>query len=182
MLAAALAALLLWFPSDIKGGFVETNFAGRLEPGDAFFPVLLASTLLVLSLVQLLGAVIDRTQEGPDTPIGKLTPDNFRFLLWFCVIVLAGLAVMYWLGPLTTGLLRVLGIIDQSYRQLVDTAPYKYLGYVVGGFVMTVGLITLAEGKLRSRAILTVVIVLFLLVFIFDILLKNIQLPPNADF
>ncbi len=181
-LAASLVALFFWFPHDIKGGFVEINLAGRLEPGDAFFPVLLTTTMVILSVVQLLSVALTRTQQEPDTTIGKLTPANLRFLLLFYSVVLAGLAVMYWLGPLTTALLRGLGIIDQSYRELLDTAPYKYLGYVGGGFVMTAGLITWAEGKVRPRAILTVVIVLFLSLLIFGILLKNIQLPPNADF
>jgi hypothetical protein len=181
-LAGSLAALLFWFPHDIKGGFIETSLAGRLQPGDAFFPVLLASALLSLSVVQLFSVALTRTRQESDTAIGKLTPANLKFLFLFYAIVLTGLTVMYWLGPVTTALLKDMGIIDQSYRQLLDTPPYKYLGYIGGGFLMTAGLITWAEGKVRPHAILTVVIVLFLSVLIFGILLKNIQLPPNADF
>jgi hypothetical protein len=181
-LTAALLALFVWFPNDIVGGFIEQNYAGKSEPGDAFFPFLLASALLVLSAVQLLGALVQRANRDRDAGIGKLTPANLKFLLLFYAIVVTGLTVMYWLGPLTTEALRAFGFIDQTYRQLVDTAPYKYLGYLAGGFLMTFGLITWAEGKVRPRAVFTVILVLAVSVLIFDILLNNIQLPPNADY
>jgi len=39
---AALIALFIWIPYDIKGGFIEINQIGKPEPGDAFFPIILA--------------------------------------------------------------------------------------------------------------------------------------------
>jgi len=181
-LAAALLTLLVWIPFDIKGGVIEANVLGKLEPGDAFFPALLAGALVVLSLIQVISAVIDRTVPDPDAASGKLTTDNLLFLCLFYAIVLIGLTVMYWLGPLTTEALKAVGLIELGYRQLLDTPPYKYIGYIVGGFGMTLGLITWAEGVTRPRAILTVVIVISVSILIFDILLNNVLLPPNADF
>jgi hypothetical protein len=178
-LAAALVSLLIWFPNDIKGGFIEINQIGKPEPGDAFFPIILASMLMVLGGGQLLGAMFSRK---PQAPPGKLTADNLKFLFVFYGIIAVGLTVMYWLGPLVVDSLRAVGMIDHTYRQLVDTVPYKYLGYVVGGFIMTIGLIIRAEGLIRPRAVLSVVAVIASLIFILDILLHNIQLPPNADF
>jgi len=182
MLTASLLTLVVWIPNDIVGGFIDTGLTGKPEPGDAFFPMLLAGTLLILSAVQLLSAAMNRAVRDPDSGIGKISPENLKFLFVFYAIVLGGLTVMYWLGPLTVKALRITGVIDFTYRQLVDTPPYKYLGYLVGGFLMTAGLIFRAEGKLRRRAILAVVIVLTLSVLIFDVLLNNVQLPPNADF
>ncbi len=179
VLVSALLALTVWFPNDIKGGFIDLNQVGKPEPGDAFFPVILASMLLVLSAAQLLGALFGRK---PQAPSGKLTAENLKFLVVFYVIVLIGLTVMYWLGPLVVETLRSMGAIDQTYRQLVDTRPYKYLGYVTGGFIMSIGLIVWAEGGVRRSAVLSVVIVQALLILILDVLLRNIQLPPNADF
>ena len=181
-LTASLLTLVVWIPNDIVGGFIDTGLTGKPEPGDAFFPMLLAGTLLILSAVQLLSAAMNRAVRDADSGIGKISPENLKFLFVFYAIVLGGLTVMYWLGPLTVKALRITGVIDLTYRQLVDTPPYKYLGYLVGGFLMTVGLIFRAEGKLRRRAILAVVIVLTLSVLIFDVLLNNVQLPPNADF
>ena len=179
VLVSALLALTVWFPNDIKGGFIDLNQVGKPEPGDAFFPVILASMLLVLSAAQLLGALFGRK---PQAPSGKLTAENLKFLVVFYAIVLIGLTVMYWLGPLVVETLRSMGTIDQTYRQLVDTRPYKYLGYVTGGFIMSIGLIVWAEGGVRRSAVLSVVIVQALLILILDVLLRNMQLPPNADF
>ena len=179
MLIVSLFTLLVWIPNDIKGGFIDINQMGRPEPGDAFFPVILASLILLLSAVQLAGALFSRK---PQPLSGRVTLANLKFLFTFYTIVFAGLAVMYWLGPLVVDFLRSTGVIDKTYRQLADTPPYKYLGYATGGFLMTMGLIAWVEGAIRLRAVLTVIIVLALLILVLDILLYNIQLPPNADF
>ena len=179
VLALALLSLFVWFPNDIKGGFIDINQIGKPEPGDAFFPIILASMLLALGAGQFLFATFGKK---PQTPSGRLTFDNFKFLLGFYAIVAAGLAIIYWLGPLVVDMLRAAGLIEATYRQLTDTVPYKYLGYVTGSFVMTLGLIVWAEGRLRLRAVVTVVLVIAALILVLDILLYNIQLPPNADY
>ncbi len=182
-LAASLLALFVWFPLDIKGGFIQTNLTGNLEPGDAFFPILLAAALVALSLVQILAAFLTRgpsfAQVSEET--GRLSFRNLKFLVCFFTILVVGLTIMFWFGPLVTAMLGAVGLIDQSYRQLVDTVPYKYLGYLVGGFAMTTALVWWTEGRLRPRAVFTVVAVLAACILIFDILLDNILLPPNAD-
>lgn len=182
-LAVALLALFVWFPLDIKGGFIQTNLTGNLEPGDAFFPILLAAALVALSLVQIVAAVFNRQASSAGAPdeAGQLSIQNLKFLACFFAILVAGLTVMFWFGPLVTAILAAAGLIDQSYRQLVDTVPYKYLGYLVGGFGMTTALVWWTEGRLRPRAVYTVVAVLAACILIFDILLDNILLPPNAD-
>jgi hypothetical protein len=179
VLAAALLSLFVWFPNDIKGGFIDLNQVGKPEPGDAFFPILLAVLMLALGAGQLVFSVFGRK---PQAPSGRLTPENLRFLLGSYGIVAAGLAIMYWVGPLVVETLGALGATEHSYRQLTDTAPYKYLGYVTGGLLMTLGLIVRVEGLVRPRAVLAVAVVLALLIVILDVLLYNIQLPPNADY
>jgi len=179
MSTLSLLTLLVWIPNDIKGGFIDINQMGKPEPGDAFFPVILASLLLLLSAGQLARALFS---HRPQPLSGTLTLANLKFLLTFYLIVFAGLTIMYWFGPLVVDTMRTMGFIDNTYRQLADTVPYKYLGYGVGGFLMTMGLIAWVEGTVRPRAILTVIIVLALLILVLDILLYNIQLPPNADF
>ncbi len=182
-LAASLLALFVWFPLDIKGGFIQTNLTGNLEPGDAFFPILLAAALVALSLLQIVAAIFNRQSSigGETDEAGQLSIRNLKFLACFSAILIAGLTIMFWFGPLVTATLGAMGLIDQSYRQLVDTVPYKYLGYLVGGFAMTTALVWWTEGRLRPRAVYTVVAVLAACILIFDILLDNILLPPNAD-
>jgi len=178
-LTVALLTLLVWIPNDIKGGFIENNQIGKPEPGDAFFPVILAGLIALLSVGQLAGALFGRkAQPAP----GVLTSNNLKFIILFYAFVLIGLTIMYWLGPLVVEALRGAGVIDNTYRQLTDTAPYKYLGFVTGGFLMTLGLIVWAEGCIRPQAVWTVVLVIVTLIVVLDVMLHNIQLPPNADF
>jgi hypothetical protein len=183
VLAAGVVALVIWFPLDITGGFIEPGISGKMQPGDAFFPVLLAGAMVFLSVVHLCVAFFGHAPtRAPNDGAGRLDAANIRFFILFHAIVLGAMAVMYWLGPLTVWLLGVAGFVDLGYRQLVGTVPYKLIGYVVGGFLMTTALITWAEGCLRRRTILTAVLVIAVMVLIFDVLLSDIQLPPNADY
>lgn len=182
VLVGALVALFVWFPADIRGGFFHTNAVGRREPGDAFFPIILASTLAVLSVIQIALALLRPRASTEDAPQARLTAQNLKFLATFLAFSGVGLAIMYWLGPLTVSVMQALGLTDADYRNLSDTAPYKYLGYVVGGFLMTVGLITWSEGRVRRGALITVIVVLATAIIVFDVLLNNVLLPPNAEF
>jgi len=184
VLLAAAAALAVWFPLDIQGGFVEAGPNGKPEPGDAFFPVLLASALLALAVLHLAVVYIRRGSnlEDDDKAAGRLTPGNIRFFLLFHAIVIAGMAVIYWFGPLAVGAMNAVGLVDVGYRQLTDTAPYKYLGFLAGGGMMTLVLICWSEGGLRRRSLITLVLLLVALIVLFDVLLTNVQLPPNADY
>jgi hypothetical protein len=179
VLAFALISLLVWFPNDIRGGFIVTNQVGKPEPGDAFFPVILASLMGGLAACQILFAVF---RPRPEAQGSRITADNFKFLAGFCLVVGGGLAVMYWLGPILVATLNDAGVLDKTYRQLTDAYPYKLIGYVVGGFLMTMALIARAEGRIRPIGISTTVLVIAALIFILDVLLYNIQLPPNADY
>jgi hypothetical protein len=179
----ALAALFVWFPRDIIGSFIETNQVGKVGPGDAFFPVLLASAILGLSILHLLSMLFQR-RTGGDTAatIGKLTVANIWFLVRFHLVVLLGLFTMYVLGPIVVSAINAVQGSDLQYKALVDTVPYKYVGYAVGGCLLTMPLIAWAEGGLRLRSIIIVCGMIVLSILIFDVLLSNVQLPPNADY
>ncbi len=178
----ALLALFVWFPNDIRGGFVELDHAGKREPGDAFFPVLLTGAILVLSATHVLKSLLLRRRSDESETAARLSRDDLVFLVLFNLLVCAGLAAMYWLGPLAVAVAGFFSGSDLTYRQLVDTVPYKYIGYGIGGFVMTATLIAWAEAGLRWQAILAVVTVIAASIIVFDVLLFNVQLPPNADY
>lgn len=182
VLVFALFSLFVWFPADIPTGFFFINAIGREEPGDAFFPILLASLLALLAAVQI-AVTIFQSRMGHAGPVpGTLSIANFRFLAIFAAMVCAGLAIMYWLGPGIVQALAAIGITEGTYRQYSDTAPYKYIGYIVGGLLMTVAMIAWTEGRLRRTAVLSVVITLATSILIFDVFLRNVLLPPNADY
>jgi hypothetical protein len=179
---AAILSLCVWFPADIPTGFFHTNAIGREEPGDAFFPVILTVLLLTLAVIQIYSS-LSRVRAGIEAPEnGALTTSNFRFVGSVIVTVGGGMVIMYWLGPLTVNGLNALGWTESTYRALTDTAPYKYLGYVVGGLVMTVSLIVRTEGRVRAVSVMSVLITLAAAIAIFDLALNNVLLPPNADF
>ncbi|MDA7948369.1 MAG: hypothetical protein MPJ78_12950 [Hyphomicrobiaceae bacterium] len=178
----ALVALFIWFPNDIRGGFVETDHAGKIEPGDAFFPVLLACAILALSATHVLKVLLLQRHTGEDGAHAGLSRDDLMFLVLFNLVVVCGLAAMYWLGPLAVSIANAISGNELTYRQMVDTFPYKYIGYGVGGFIMTASLIAWAEAGLRWQAIVAVMSVIAVSIVVFDILLINVQLPPNADY
>lgn len=178
----ALIALFVWFPRDITSGFVETNQVGKIEPGDAFFPVLLACAILVLSLIDLLMTGFKAARNLPAGDLGRLTFGNLLFLARFHVAVLFGLIAMYVLGPAVVTLQNSLTGEAAQYRQLVDTLPYKYIGFVAGALIVTLPTIAWAEGRWSVRALLTVLSVVLVMIIVFDVLLRNVQLPPNADY
>jgi hypothetical protein len=182
ILVSALLAIFVWFPNDIRSGFFYVNAIGRTEPGDAFFPIILSTTLVILSGIQLYISLFHRSPYASTEPTPAISKNNFKFLFTFGVICILGLSIMYSLGPVTVWTLREFGLIDAEYRHLTDTAPFKYLGYVVGGFIMTVTLIAWTEGHVRRPAVLTVLTVLFVAIIIFDKFLTNVLLPPNAEF
>lgn len=183
VLLGSLLALFVWFPLDIPTGFFFINAIGREEPGDAFFPIMLAVLLAILSVIQVALALFRARPANEDgAPSPKLTVSNFKFLFLFIMISLAGFAIMYGLGPLTVTALNYVEVLDADYRQLTDTAPYKYIGYVVGGFLMTITLIAWTEGRIRRQSVIAVLLTLFVAIIIFDVVLKNVLLPPNADY
>ncbi|WP_371229888.1 hypothetical protein [Roseovarius sp. 2305UL8-3] len=174
----ALFALTFWFPNDIKGGFLETTIAGKSAPGDAFFPVILAILIAVLAAVQVLQGVLLRLGGETSTNAQYITLDNLKFLSVLAVIVGICLALMYWLGPFVVALSGQ----EATYRQLIDTVPFKYVGFAVGGGFLTCTLIFWAEGKASMRAVLVSLVLIAVLILVFDVALNNVQLPPNSDY
>lgn len=181
VIAFCLLALLFWFPNDIGSGFIGYSPAGKPEPGDAFFPILLAAAMLVLGMVQLLKSLSPRGAGRERTAMGRIGPSNLRFLALFVALFSAAIAIMAWLGPLTVSVLARAGLLEQSYRQLSSTFPYKYIGYVGGGFALPFTLMVWIEGRPQWRQAWVIAALLLALILIFDVLLRNVQIPPNAD-
>ena len=174
--------LWVWFPKDIIGAAIETNAVGRIGPGDAFFPVILAVAILVLGMSHLV-AVVVRAQSGDGHGrIGRISGSNLWFLAQFHLFVFLGLGAMYALGPIAVAATNAVLGTEATYRQLLDTIPYKYVGFGGGGAALTIPIIVWAEGRLRIRSIVSVLAVILVTIILYDVLLKNVQLPPNSDY
>ncbi len=172
-LLLGLGALFFWIPNDVDTGLIET-FRRQTYIGDALFPsasalviAICAAALLVRSL--LVGARAAEAREDDDRiPLG--------FLLVVAAILALSLALMFWTGPIAAELFS-----DQDYRQLRATAPWKHLGFVVGGVAMVFGAISLIEGRLRASRAAIAFLVALLLILAFDIPFDTLLLPPNGD-
>jgi len=173
LLAALL--LLVWIPADIKGEFISQTSGGRAAPGDAFYPTLLAAFITVVAVIQLVLGLRRRSGDATDTP--RITLSNLVYLLLLAGILLVAYLLCYIAGPALAELLSP----GATYRELIDTVPYKYFGFFLGGFVLTAGVIAFTEREIRWRTVVVSALLLALLILVFDVALTNIQIPPNAE-
>lgn len=170
--ALAVIALLVWFPNDIRGGFTELSPGGDIAPGDAFFPTLLTLGILTLGMLQV--AVALRTRSKPSE--GRIERCNILFLAGFLAVFFIGIGVMQAAGPLLVALMDA-----GSYRALSDTVPWKYVGFVFGALIVGLAPLLAVERRLRLKPALVVLAAIVVLILVFDVLLADIRLPPNAN-
>ena len=92
----------------------------------------------------------------------------------------ASLALMFWSGAVAHAVFGAASE-DVGYRQVRDAVPWKYLGYLIGGFTMVFATTCIIEGKVTARRALTSLVTVLLFIAIFDGPFDNILLPPNGD-
>lgn len=180
-LVFAAVCLLIWFPRDIGSGFLQTNLTGRLVPGDAFFPILLVGLMVPLALLLVFSQLRGGTARGGEA-VGDISGANLLYLLRAILFVTISLLVMNWTGPALVWLTNTLGLTEVSgYRAVSGTFPFRASGFFVGGTLLTSGFIHTTRHSLRPRDVLVAALTTAFLILIFDGLLDNVQLPPNAD-
>ena len=165
-LALGLFIALYWAGADSETGLVE-RVRGRSNIGDALAPTVAGAILATSGLWLFI--------TGRDTTSGL-----YLSSLWFVgalfVVLLTALLLMRWGGP---GLVEV--VTGAEYRPQRDTAPWKYVGYILGGTLLVAGLIWLVERRLRwSRLFLALGVSVFLALF-YDLPFEDLLLPPNGD-
>ncbi|GAW37290.1 hypothetical protein RA2_04367 [Roseovarius sp. A-2] len=173
--------LTVWFPQDIGSGFMQKNLTGRTVPGDAFFPVLLVGLMVPLAILLIFSQLRPRPGASGE-PVGHVGADNLVFLI--LVILLTGMSIMLMnlTGPAVVWLTNKAGLTAFSgYRAASATFPFNVSGFVVGGFLLICGFIRLTCRRLSLLHVLVALGVVLMLVLVFDILLENVHLPPNAD-
>lgn len=169
----ALLLLFVWIPLDTETGIVE-KIRRRLEIGDAMAPTLAASILLVAGLLLWLG-------HKRETSTGTVLISNLRFLSQLLLVMLIVFSVMRWSGEIVVLIANVLGSEIESYRSLRDTAPWKYIGFFLGGTGLIAGLIFIIERRLNFKAIGVAVGVTLFLIIVYDLPFDDLLLPPNGD-
>lgn len=175
----SVAAITLWFPHDIAGGFTETTLTGRVQPGDAFYPTVLATLLGVLGLAQVLNGLRAARSAGEvDGPAPALDTGNLGFVLILGAILGVSGVLCYllspWLSELANG--------GKAYRLLRDTAPWKFLGFVLGALALIWPLIVLCQHRVSRSGSLFALVAVAILLVVFGMALPDTFLPPNAEF
>jgi hypothetical protein len=175
----SLFTLFVWIPIDIETGVIET-FRRRVTIGDAMAPTVMAAAILVVSIVMGILAVI-RLEPSTSKVKEGLDKQSFVFLARLIVAVSVSLALMVYLGPLVVDLVNAFGGEIGSYRHLRATYPYKLISYVVGGFTLIYGIISIVENRFSANGALVSIIAVIVITILYDVPFDNLLLPPNGS-
>ncbi|UWQ89879.1 hypothetical protein K3727_13835 [Rhodobacteraceae bacterium M382] len=173
MVIFAAILLSLWIPLDTQTGLVE-KIRRQVVIGDALAPTVAALFLLIGGGLLV---VVDRTADGQPKPSLR----GLGFTASLIAVICISLVVMRHAGPLSVWLINTLHGDTLEYRLLRDSAPWKYIGYLLGGTLMISGMIALVEGRIRIRAVLVALLAVLIMIALYDLPFKDLLLPPNGD-
>ena len=179
-LVLSLLALFAWVPFDSDTPPIYT-FRRQTYIGDAMLPMVAAAGIAAFSAFHLLVSFLRRDASEPqrEAPFDALT--TVFFVLMGAIIALA-LVTLHWAGPAAVALFGPSGDEPLGYRQLRSTAPWKYIGFTLGGFILVFGLTTLIEGRVTLQRVVSSMLAVLFLILVFDVPFDTILLPPNGDF
>lgn len=170
VIALALFALIFWVPSDTVSGLMLFK-RGRYSIGDAMAPSLAFALMALSGLLIVLKARIPQD-------ISQLKLGNLGFLSLILGVCIVALLTMTYGGPWAVD---IFGNREDSYRSLRDSAPWKHIGFAIGGIILVSGLIGLVEHKLTINGFIIGLGTVLVLIGIFDLAFDNLLLPPNGD-
>lgn len=167
----ALLTLLIWIPKDIDTGVID-EWRRSVRIGDAMLPTFAAVVILGASIMVGLRAMFGKSAGAPRTM-------SLAFIGMVVAIFAISLTVMWVAGPALVGLWFG---GDVPYRTLLDTAPWKYTGFVLGGTLMIFGFTALARHRLSWRDLAIAMFATIVMALLYDVPFDNLYLPPNGDF
>lgn len=171
--AFAILVIFVWIPLDTQTGLVE-KVRRQITIGDALAPTIAAGFLVLGGLMLILSERQDENQP-------RLAKQDILFGLATLFLIVTAVLIMRYAGPIVVWLWNALTGDAFEYRLLRDTAPWKYIGFVLGGTFMITGLVSLVEGYLRPRTILIALISVAVMATIYDLPFDDLLLPPNGD-
>lgn len=165
-IAFALVLAFIWIPLDTETWLVERK-RGRYIVGDSLAPTLAAGFILMAGLMLL----FERRAPG-DHP----SRQNLAFIGTVSIIGVIGIVLMRWAGPVAASLLAA-----EEYRLLRDTAPWKYIGFVLGGGSMVFCIVSFVEQRTTWRALWVALVAVIGIIVLYDLPFDDVLLPPNGD-
>ncbi len=176
----ALITLLGWIPMNVESGVIE-KVRRQVVIGDAMAPTVWAIGIGVLGLL-LAAASLTRLREGVhEAAGGGPTWANLRYLVLLLLAVFGALQVMTHAGPWAVSLAQALGAEIDSYRSLRATRPWKYIGYLAGGFVLVFSLMSYTSQRIGWRLAAIAAVAVLTMALAYDLPFNNLLLPPNGD-
>jgi len=176
----SLLTLLAWIPSGITSGVIE-QVRRQVVIGDAMAPTVWAIGIGALGLLLAVSSIL-RLREGVNEPCGGgPTLANAGYLLALIATIAIAMAVMTHAGPLAVKLAQLLGADIDNYRALRATRPWKYIGYLGGGFLLTLSLMTYITRRLTWQLALMAALAVLAMALAYDLPFEHILLPPNGD-
>lgn len=167
----ALMILFLWIPNDVDTGVVDV-WRRTVRIGDAMLPTFAAYGILIASI----GIMAQNFFIKSQVPV-RAVASAFIFSLF--AILTISLLLMLVTGPVCIWLWTG---GEMNYRQVLASAPWKYLGFLVGGTLMVFGFISLSEHQIRWRNVGIAVLSTILIALLYDLPFDSLFLPPNGDF
>jgi hypothetical protein len=168
----ALIIIIIWIPLDVETGILE-KARRRIEIGDAMAPTLAACIMLVAGLLLAF--------RPPANSGAELTAANLLFLFKSLLCLLIAFCIMRWTGPLAVDGLSLIGAELPGYRQLRDSPPWKYLGFLIGGTTLVSSLVCLIERRFVFKSVIVGVGISLFLIIVYDLPFDDLLLPPNGD-
>lgn len=162
----ALLLVVVWVPLDTGTGYIE-KVRRQVTLGDALAPTF-------AGLLILFASVLLWFEGKAHQP--HLTHANMVWLAKLIGLIACTLLIMRYAGPLATSLLA-----DGDYRPLRATAPWKFIGYGLGGTALIFGLISLVERRLSWRWFALAAVATALIAAFYDLPFDDLILPPNGD-
>ena len=166
--------LFVWIPLDSDTGLIE-KVRRQVAIGDALAPTIAGVFLLIGG-----GLLMLLERNGDNQP--AMDSNSVIFVGRVFAMLVLSFLVMRYAGPLAVELMNALQGSEREYRLLRDTAPWKWIGYVLGGTIAICGTISLTEGRFSPRALVVALLAIAALIAIFDLPFDDLLLPPNGDF
>ena len=163
-LGAALLLIFVWIPLDTGTGLVE-KVRRKFVIGDALGPT-------VAGVVIAIGAALAMLR-----PTGNqgLSRTNIVWLASLLGLFVVSLAVMRYAGPIAASGL------EGGYRPLRATAPWSYIGFLLGGTILIGGLTGLATKTYSFRDFAIGFAATLVIALLYDVPFDDLILPPNGD-
>ncbi|MBT9385388.1 hypothetical protein KM176_16060 [Pseudooceanicola sp. CBS1P-1] len=173
MLVLGLVAVLIWIPSDSQTPAVYT-YRRQTQIGDAFLPQL---AMAAVALCAAIHGVLQWRRPKTLESAPPLDGHSLAFLALLAGVMASAMVLMFWAGPLAWALLGD----GSGYREVRGDAPWKYIGFLLGGTWMTWGLMAAIEGHFSRRRLVAAFLFTLLLIAVFDLPFDSLLLPPNGD-